>query len=106
MPPTVISKTLKITTGEGTYDEFKRIIRWNVKELAVGSSIVFGAEVQVSLKNISVDEMPKFPVLVRCSSTDDVISSVEIDVKEVNGSPATIVAIMNHSFQLLHRLPS
>ncbi len=106
VPPTVISKTFKITTGEGTFDEFKRLIRWNVKELAVGSSVIFGAEVQISLKNISIDELPKFPVLIRCNSTDDIISSVEVDVKEINGHPATIVVMKNHSFRLLHRLPS
>ena len=106
VPPTVISETLNITTGEGTFDEFKRIIRWNVKELAVGKSIVFGAEVQVSLKNMSIDELPKFPVLIRCTSVDDIISSVEIDTKELAGYPATIVAMKNYSFRLLHRLPS
>lgn len=106
VPPTVIGKSLKITTGEGTFDELKRIIRWNVKELPVGNSLIFAAEVDICLKNISVDDSPKFPVMIRCCSTADIVSSVEVELREVNGHPAHIVALQNHSFRLLHRLPS
>ena len=107
IPPAVIAKSLKITQGEnGTFDEFKRIIQWNVKELAVGKSIIFSAELDVCLKNILVDDVPKIPVLIRCSSSADIVSSVEVDVREINGHPAQIVALRHHSFRLLHRLPS
>ena len=105
VPPTVIGKSLKVTIGDGMYDEFKRVIRWNVKELAVGKSLILGAEVDVSLKNILVDELPKFPALIRCCSTSDTVSSLETELHEINGHPAEIVAIKHHSFRLLHRLP-
>ena len=106
VPPTVIGKTLKITRGEGIYDDFKRMIRWNVKELPVGGTLIFGAEVDVAMKNILVDDLPKFPILIRCSSMSDTVSSVEVEVNEVEGYPTTIVPLRHHSFRLLHRLPA
>jgi hypothetical protein len=157
VPPTVISKSLRITTGEGVYDEFKRMIRWNVKELPIGNSLVFGAEVKINMgstgtgtgagtgampnngngnsmnmstssssmrnnnpnnnsnsnnngstqgDNLHIDELPKFPVLIRCRSTSDNVSSVDVEIREVDGHPATIVPLKHHSFRLLHRLPS
>ena len=106
VPPTVISKTLSITTGEGIYDDLKRMIQWNVKELPVGNSLIFRAEVDIAMKNISVDDLPKFPILIRCASLADTVSSVEVELREVEGYPTTIVPLRHHSFRLLHRLPS
>lgn len=105
VPPAVIGKTLKITIGDGHYDELKRVIRWNISELPVGKSLIVGAEVDVSSKNIMVDEVPKFPVLTRYSSTADTISSLEVDVCPIKGFPVEIVALKHHSYRLLHRLP-
>lgn len=108
IPATVIGKSVKIISGPGAgvYDELKRVIRWNVNELKQGSSIVFGAEVIVG-SSILVDEMPKFPVLLRCKSVEDTVSSVQIDCKELDdGHPVDLIVVRESSFQLLHRLPS
>jgi len=137
VPPTVLSKTLKLTTGaedwNGSYDELKRVIKWRVNELSQGSSVAFGAEVRVAGANPSntgnkdknggkgsqkkkqrkrppmmmADELPRFPILLRCSSIQDTVSSVQVDCKELEGGrhPADIDVIMQRSFKLLHRLP-
>ncbi len=105
VPPSVVGSSLNITVGDGTWDDLKRVITWNVKELAVGKSLLLGAEVDVSLSNILIDELPKFPVMIRCSSTSDTVSSLEIELREVTGYPAQISALKHHSFRLLHRLP-
>ena len=107
VPPTVLGNTVKILPGEGTgaFDRLKRIIRWEIKELKQGNSIVFGAEVEIGSMML-VDELPKFPVLLRCRSTEDTVSSIQLDCKELDGHPVRLKVVQERSFQLLHRLPS
>ena len=108
VPPTVIGKTVKIVPGVagGVYDELKRVIRWNIKELKQGSSVVMGAEVMVT-SNLLVDELPKFPILLRCTSVEDTVSSVQVDCKQLDEQhPVTLNVVTLSSFKLLHRLPS
>jgi len=107
IPPTVIAKTLSITSGpgDGEYDELKRIIRWQVKEIQQGSSIVLGAEVMVA-SSLLLDELPKFPILLRCSSVEDTVSSVVVECQQLDEDhPVTLNVATYRSFQLLHRLP-
>jgi hypothetical protein len=107
-PPTVIGKTVKIAPGPGSgaYDELKRVIRWNVKDLQQGNSIVFAVEVMIG-SSILVDELPKFPILLRCKSIEDTVSSVQINCKQLDDDHPVILNVTRESsFQLLHRLPS
>lgn len=108
VPATVIGKTIKIVPGpgSGSYDELKRTIRWNVDELKKGNSIVFAAEVLVG-SSVLMDDFPKFPVLLRCKSVKDTVSSVQIDCKELDDDhPMQLNVVQENSFQLLHRLPA
>ena len=107
VPPTVIGSTLSIDSGPGAgeYDDLKRTIRWQVDELQQGSSIVFGAEVLVA-STLLVDELPKFPILLRCNSVEDTVSSVIVDCQQLDENhPVTLSVTTQRSFQLLHRLP-
>jgi hypothetical protein len=107
VPPTVIGSTLSIASGPGAgeYDELKRTIRWQVDELQQGSSIVFDAEVLVA-STLLVDELPKFPILLRCNSVEDTVSSVIVDCQQLDENhPVTLSVTTQRSFQLLHRLP-
>lgn len=107
VPPTVIGSTLSIDSGPGAgeYDDLKRTIRWQVEELQQGSSIVFGAEVLVA-STLLVDELPKFPILLRCNSVEDTVSSVIVDCQQLDENhPVTLSVTTQRSFQLLHRLP-
>mmetsp|Transcript_37629 Transcript_37629/g.44862 ORF Transcript_37629/g.44862 Transcript_37629/m.44862 type:complete len:350 (+) Transcript_37629:95-1144(+) len=105
VPPTVIGTSLEIKQGEGTFDDLKRIITWTLKELPVGKSLMFGFEVDI-LAALPPEDVPKFPILIRCRSTDDTISSVEVNLEKMQGHPATLVVNTYASFRLLHRLPS
>jgi hypothetical protein len=148
IPPTVIGKTLTITNtegeekesrdadgneiGNGRYDELKRVVRWTIPELSRGSTVAFGVEVMVAkAPNIYVgkDDLPRFPILLRCSSIQDTVSSIQVDCRELknnaavdgvgaivgSGSGSTMAADANssiiidvvtqRSFKLLHRLP-
>lgn len=107
VPPTVIGSTLSIDSGPGAgeYDDLKRTIRWQVEELQQGSSIVFGAQVLVA-STLLVDEMPKFPIMLRCNSVEDTVSSAIVDCQQLDENhPVTLSVTTQRSFQLLHRLP-
>lgn len=107
VPPTVIGKTISIGAGPGNgeYDELKRVIFWKVRELNQGSSMVFTAEASVT-STILVDDLPRFPVLLRCKSIQDTISSIQVDCKQIDAAhPITLNVSLERSFQLLHRLP-
>jgi len=105
VPPTVIGDSLEIKQGEGTFNDLKRVITWTLKELPVGKSLMFGFEIDI-LATFPPEEVPKFPILIRCRSTDDTISSVEVNLEKMQGHPATLVVKKYASFRLLHRLPS
>ena len=107
VPPTVLSKTLSIVEGQGNgyFDEMKRVVRWKVKQLEQGSSVVFGAECEV-LPSLSPEEVPKFPLMLRCNSVEDTVSSLQIECRQLDEEHPVILAVsINRSFQLLHRLP-
>jgi hypothetical protein len=107
VPPTVIGKTIQVISGPGNgeYDDLRIVILWKMKELNHGSSILFSAEARVTSK-LLMDELPKFPVLLRCKSTEDTVSSIQVDCKQLDAAhPVTLNVTMERSFQLLHRLP-
>jgi hypothetical protein len=107
IPPTVIAKSLSIAPGPGAgvYDELKRIIRWQVKEIQQGSSIVLGAEVMVA-SSLLLDDLPNFPIMLRCSSVEDTVSSMVVECQQLDEDhPVTLSVTTHRSFQLLHRLP-
>mmetsp|Transcript_6304 Transcript_6304/g.11907 ORF Transcript_6304/g.11907 Transcript_6304/m.11907 type:complete len:309 (-) Transcript_6304:145-1071(-) len=108
VPPTIIGKTIRIVPGPGNgeYDDLRRVILWKMKELNHGSSIVFSAEATVVTSKLLMDDLPKFPILLRCKSTEDTVSSIQVDCKQLDvDHPITLNVTMERSFQLLHRLP-
>lgn len=107
VPPTVIGKSIHVVPGPGNgeYDDLRRVLCWKMNELDHGSSILFSAEASVTSK-LLIDELPKFPVLLRCKSTEDTVSSIQVDCKQLDAAhPVTLNVTMERSFQLLHRLP-
>jgi len=104
VPPTVIGNTLKVIRGDGQYDTLRRVVKWTLQELPKGESLMVGAHVKV-LSTLYSDELPNFPVILRCTSAEDIISSVKVDATSVRGSPATLALKKMYSCRLLHRLP-
>lgn len=105
VPPTVIGKSLKINSGDGVYDDLKRIVKWNVGKLENGNSIRFEAEAKVAKKVIGVKDIPSFPIVLRCSSNEDTVSSIEVNIEPMKNQPVTLNVIQHRSFKILHRLP-
>jgi len=104
IPPTVIGSSLEIKQGEGTFDNLKRVVTWTLKELLVGKSLMYVFEIDI-LSAVHSDELPKFPILLRCSSAEDTISNVKVNLEQMQRHPATLFVKTHSSFQLLHRLP-
>lgn len=106
MPEHVDGDTVEVLRGDGTYDELKRTIRWNMKELPRGESFMVSAQAQLwSPLSDDEQERVRFPVLARCSSTKDQISSVDFRATEAEDHPASVTYYGTKSFRLLHRLP-
>jgi hypothetical protein len=105
VPPTVIGKSLKLLSGDGVYDGLKRIVKWSVSKLENGGVIRFEAEVKVAKKVIGEREVPSFPIVLRCSSKEDTVSSIEVNIEPMKNQPVTLNVIQHRSFKILHRLP-
>jgi hypothetical protein len=105
VPPTVIGKSLKINSGHGVYDDLKRIVKWNVSKLENGNTIHFEAEAKVANKIIGERDVPSFPIILRCSSKEDTVSSIEVNVEPMKNQPVSLNVIQHRSFKILHRLP-
>lgn len=104
IPPSILSSTLHVTAGNGAYDNIRRIVKFTLAELKEGCSLMLGVEGKVA-NGVSIDDIPKFPILLRCTSVRDTVSSVCVDVKEMEDHPATLALKKRFSYRLLHRLP-
>ena len=104
VPPSIIASSLSFTRGEGSFDSLKRVLRWDISHLARGASLMVGAQGDV-VSSLYVDDLPKFPILLRCSSEEDVISGTEVSVDGTDNVPAAMIVKTYQSFRLLHRLP-
>lgn len=105
VPPTVIGKTLKIVSGDGKYDSLKRIVKWSVNKLESGETLRFEAEVTVAKGVIHEQELPKFPIVLRCISKEDTVSSIEVNIEQMKNHPVSLNVVQHRSFKILHRLP-
>jgi hypothetical protein len=105
VPERVNGGTVKVVHGDGFWDELKRTIKWKVGKLQKGSSFMIAAQAELWSPVASSEKHTiTFPVLLRCSSSCDQVSSVEFQTCEAEGHPAAISCSCIHSFRLLHRL--
>lgn len=108
IPPLILSSSIKIMSEEkyGSYDDLKRIIKWNKRELAGGQSLMLLAQAEIADNTVLLnDELPKFPILVRCLSSQDTVSKIDVDAKPLDGYNMKLTVNKICSFRLLHRLP-
>jgi hypothetical protein len=105
VPESIDGESVQVLRGSGEWDELKRTIKWKAEELPKGESFMVSATCQLWSAIPKEDHHTiRFPVLLRCSSADDKISSVQFRATEAEGHPATVVFSKQHSFRLLHRL--
>lgn len=106
LPDRVNGETIEVLKGSGVYDDLKRTIKWSKNELVKGESFMVSAETKLfpTSTNDEGDDL-RFPVLLRCSSNEDQISTVEFRAVETAAHPSSVSYSCSSSFRLLHRLP-
>lgn len=98
----VISEEVEVNVGEGTYEQMKRVITWKLGALQKGDS--FMVSVRCLVSEGAEDNELKFPVILRCSSLDQ-ISTGEFKAVEATGYPASLsTEVISRTFRLIHRL--
>lgn len=88
-------------------DELRRILKWNIPVLNVNHDSI---EIQVmfevisGIDDVSLDEQ-KFPILLRCESTDCNMSDVSLSVSLSHSDTIKGASIIQHkSFTLWYRV--
>jgi hypothetical protein len=105
VPEKVNGGTVKVVHGHGVWDELKRTIKWKVDKLQKGSSFMIAAQAELWSPIVASEKHTiTFPVLLRCSSSCDQVSSVKFQAYEAEGHPASVSCSCIYSFRLLHRL--
>lgn len=103
VPEFVDGNALRVQRGDGVFDELKRTVKWKRPFLKKGESFMVSIQTEL-LEEISKKEL-RFPVMLRCCSKSDQISSVDFRAVKAEGYPASITLYKSFSFLLLHRLP-
>ena len=77
VPPDVNGESMKMSLQGGVWDPMRRVVIWCSQLVKSGETIEFQLQFDYTSVN---DQLPRFPVLVRCDSTNDKLSDVEIGV--------------------------
>jgi len=77
VPPDVNGESMKMSLQGGVWDPMRRVVIWSSPLVKSGETIEFQLQFDYTSVN---DQLPRFPVLVRCDSTNDKLSDVEIGV--------------------------
>lgn len=103
VPEKVDADSIEILRGDGVYDGLKRLIKYKLASLAKGESFMVSAQAKL-WKALGDDEDIHFPVVMRCTSSEDQISRIDFSALEAPGQPCSLTVHKAHSFRLLHRL--
>lgn len=102
LPDPVIGDEVEVNVGEGVYEAVKRVITWKLSALQKGDS--FMVSVRCLVNDNADDASLKFPVILRCSSLDQ-ISTGAFKAVEAAGYPASLSSeVISRTFRLIHRL--
>jgi hypothetical protein len=103
IPEKVDADSIEVLRGDGVYDGLQRLIRFKLAGLEKGESFMVSAQANL-WKALGDDEDIHFPAVMRCSSSEDQISSVDFTAMEAAGQPSSLTVHKAHSFRLMHRL--
>lgn len=103
VPEKVDADSIEILRGDGVYDGLKRLIKYKLASLVKGESFMVSAQAKL-WKALGDDEDIHFPVVMRCTSSEDQISGADFSVVEAPGQPSSLTIHKAQSFRLLHRL--
>jgi hypothetical protein len=104
IPERVDGQSVEIVRGDGAWDELKRTVKWKLESLDKGESFMVSCQAKL-WEAVGDDEEPvRFPVMLRCTSLADQISTLDFSATEADGYPSSLTTSTTHSFRLLHRL--
>lgn len=110
IPKELDGSSIEVITGDGEFDQWKRCITWEKKHLPKGQSFMVSAKCDIDGNHnipggsAGLDELLKFPVMLRCQSKDQ-ISSAHFKAVEANDHPASVSSsVVGKSFRIVHRL--
>lgn len=106
VPPEVLGETLTTSPPGGVWNGSKRSVIWCVSELGGGEKFQLQARFEKdpdAPKHLDED-MPKFPVLVRCQCVYAQLSDIEVDVRDIpQVVNAEVKMKLARRFRLSHR---
>lgn len=107
VPPAIRGESLTTSPAGGVWNASKRSVIWCVSELGGGEKFQLQAKFEVDLRpsgRYEDDDIPKFPVLVRCQCMYAQLSNVEISVSDTpHLAPAEMKMKLASRFRLSHR---
>ena len=105
VPTVVRGETLITSPPGGVWNASKRSVIWCVSELGGGEKFQLQARFEIEPESeVSSEDTPKFPVLVRCQCMYDQLSDVQVDVGDVpEVCPADVRMKLARRFRLSHR---
>lgn len=105
VPSAVSGESLTTSPAGGVWNASKRSVIWCVSELGSGEKFQLQARFEIEPNApVSDDEIPKFPVLVRCQCMHAQLSDVEVLVHDLPELvPADVKMKLTRRFRLSHR---
>jgi hypothetical protein len=106
VPVEVKGETLTTQPTGGVWNAARRSVIWCVAELGDGEKFQLQAQFEIDEEKMSTlgDELPKFPVLVRCQCMYAQLSLIELEVADIpEVFPAEVTMKLARRFRLSHR---
>lgn len=106
VPKTIKGETLVSSPAGGVWNEGKRSVVWCVAEVGIGQKFQLQAqfEMESAIDKTSDENLPSFPVLVRCQCMSTQLSNIQFDVSEVPKIfPSNVMMKMARRFRISHR---
>lgn len=101
----IAGDSVEINTGKGEWDRASRTVLWTLEKLPKGESFLVSVRAKLTEANaiVATPEL-EFPVMLRCTSVDQ-LSSAQFHAVEASGYPATVsFATVQRTFRIIHRL--
>lgn len=102
VPPTVHGGTLSTQPPGGVWNKEKGSVIWCVTELGPGQKFQLQAQFDLVEELVNDNELPQFPVLIKCQSMFTQLSNVKVEVCQF-GDTAEVGMKLARRFRLSHR---
>uniref|UniRef100_A0A7S3Q999 Uncharacterized protein n=1 Tax=Chaetoceros debilis TaxID=122233 RepID=A0A7S3Q999_9STRA len=80
VPPDVSGESMKMSKNGGIWDPMKRVIIYRREKLDPGETLEIQMQFEYLAASREKQDMPRFPVLVRCNGRKDLLSNISVEV--------------------------